>query len=360
MKILAIESSCDETAAAIVEMNGEYPKVLSNIVASQIDIHAKYGGVVPEVAARAHMESINPVIKEALAEAGLKLSEVDRLAVTEGPGLIGSLVVGVETAKAISLATEIPIFPINHLEGHIYASFTRFNAKDQITNTKWEAPVFPLVALMVSGGNTLLVHMNDHFQYEVIGQTWDDAAGEAFDKGAKLMGLGYPGGPILSKLATEGSADKYDFPVIDLTEAPTRNKDGFLDYAEPSMDFSFSGLKTSLLNKVKTMPKLTEQNKKDLAAGFEQAIVKTLIQNSLRAVEKYKPKTFILAGGVAANKKLRTDLGCALNDFTPDTKYLIPDISLCGDNAAMIGAVAAFRQDSEASGDFSANPGLKL
>jgi N6-L-threonylcarbamoyladenine synthase len=353
VKILAIESSCDETAAAVIEMNGQYPTVLSNIVASQIDIHTKYGGVVPEVAARAHIENIIPVIKESLAVANLTLSEIDRIAVTEGPGLIGSLVVGVETAKAISIAKDIPIFPINHLEGHIYASFLK-------NSDEFVAPSLPLVALLVSGGNTLLIHMKNHFKYEVIGQTRDDAAGEAFDKGAKLMGLGYPGGPIISKIAEKGDPSQFDFPVIDLTEAPKRNKDGFIEKSEPSLDFSFSGLKTSLLNKVKTLPKLTDSDLTDLSAGFETAIVETLIQNSLRAIKRYSPTTFILAGGVAANNALRERLGVAIKNADPNVSYIVPELKYCGDNAAMIGAVAAFRDEKAANISFAANPGLKL
>lgn len=352
MKILSIESSCDETAAAVINMEGNAPEVLSNIVASQIDIHTKYGGVVPEVAARAHIENVIPTIKEALDFADIGLDAIDRIAVTAGPGLIGSLVVGVETAQAIATAKNIPLFPINHLEGHIYASFLR-----EISNDEYQIPKFPLVALLVSGGNSLLIYMEDHFKYQVIGQTRDDAAGEAFDKGAKLLELGYPGGPIISKLAAEGDPNHFAFPIIDLTEAPRRNAEGFLEKPELSMDFSFSGLKTALLTKVKTMADLTEQDKKDLCAGFEKAIVDTLVQNSLRAVEKFEPKTFILAGGVAANTKLRETLK---EKLPKNIDYRIPDYSLCGDNAAMIGAVAAFRPENAANTNFFADPSLKL
>ena len=350
MKILAIESSCDETAASVVEMTGSGPVILSNIVASQIDIHSQYGGVVPEVAARAHIENIIPTIRAALKEAGTELDVIDRIAVTQGPGLIGSLVVGVESAKAISQATGIPLFPINHLEGHIYASFAD---PDNV-------PEFPLLALLVSGGNTLLVYMKDHLRYEVIGSTRDDAAGEAFDKGAKLLGLGYPGGPVISTLAAKGDPSKYHLPIVDLTEAPSRNSEGFLEKAEPSLDFSFSGLKTALLTITKTQKDLPDSDKADLCAAYEDAIVGTLVQNSLRAAEKYRPKTFILAGGVAANKKLREKLGQALKEQVSDIRYIIPELNLCGDNAAMIGIVAAYRKDSDARGDFVAEPNLKL
>lgn len=353
MKILAIESSCDETAAAVIEKDNGYPIVLSNIVSSQIDIHSKYGGVVPEVAARAHIENIIPVIEEALKVSSTELTDIDRIAVTAGPGLIGSLVVGVETAKAIAQSKTIPLFPINHLEGHIYASFLN-------TDSEWQKPSFPLVALLVSGGNTLLIYMEDHFTYQVVGQTLDDAAGEAFDKGAKLLGLGYPGGPIISKLAAQGDSNKFDFPIIDLTEKSKRNEEGFLEKAELSLDFSFSGLKTALLNKVKTMSDLKDRDKKDLAAGYEEAIVDTLVQNSVRAVQRFSPKSFILAGGVAANQKLRGKLGEKLKSIEPKLKYIIPNLDLCGDNAAMIGAVGAFRDGKDTNSDFVADPSLKL
>ena len=350
MKILAVESSCDETAASVVERNGNDLRVLSNIVASQIDIHAAYGGVVPEVAARAHIENVIPCIKEALSEATTKLEGIDRIAVTCGPGLIGSLVVGVETAKAIAITAAVPIFPINHLEGHIYAAWAN----------EGKAPEFPLVALLVSGGNTLLILMTDHTKYEVVGQTRDDAAGEAFDKGAKLMGLGYPGGPQISKMAEKGNPEKYDFPIIDLTEKPKRGSDGFLKETIPSLDFSFSGLKTSLLSKVKAERVLTNKKIHDLAAGFEGAIVDTLIQNSIRAINRYNPKAFILAGGVAANRRLRDNLGKAIHAGNKDVRYIVPKLSLCGDNAAMIGIAASYKKEADANSNFSADPSLKL
>lgn len=352
MKILAIESSCDETAAAVVtEKNGQ-PFLLSNVVSSQIDLHAKYGGVVPEVAARAHIEKIIPVITEALAEADTDLSKIDYLAVTYGPGLVGSLVVGVETAKALSLATGKPVIPMNHLEGHLYANFL-----DEVK------PEFPLVGLLVSGGHTMLVYMKNHFNYRVIGKTKDDAAGEAFDKGAKILGLGYPGGPIISKLAESGNADAYPFPIIDLTEKSIKNREGFRVKSEPSMDFSFSGLKTSLLNKVKEKGKLTKKERADLAASFEKAIVLNLTQNVLRAIKKYHPKTFILSGGVAANKLLRLTLESELNKVDPGLKYLIPPFNLCTDNAGMMAAAAYFKVKTGQKGTtdkFVAVPNLEL
>jgi N6-L-threonylcarbamoyladenine synthase len=356
MNILAIESSCDETAAAVIAEKDGRPVILSNIVSTQIDIHKIYGGVVPEVAARAHIENILPVIDEALSAAKIKIGDIDYLAVTNGPGLIGSLVVGVETAKALSVATGIPLIPINHLEGHVYATFgseieisnskikkLNSNYKLQISNSKTE---FPILTLMVSGGNTLLILMKDHLKYEVVGQTIDDAAGEAFDKGARLLGLGYPGGPIISKRASIGDASKYKLPTIDLTPKPIRNKAGFMEKSEVSLDFSFSGLKTALLNTTKTQGPFNKKDIDNLCASYQKAIVDTLIQNSVRAVKIYSPKTFILAGGVAANPLLREGLGKAIKESYPLTNYLIPPTSLCGDNAAMIGIAAYYRMQN--------------
>lgn len=366
MKILAIESSCDETAAAVIVDHDGQAEIKSNIVSSQIDLHKSYGGVVPEVAARAHIESIIPVIDEALKASQTKLSDIDYLAVTYGPGLIGSLLVGVESAKAISAATGIPLLPLNHLEGHIYAAFSGGITNDEfrISNELGKEPEFPILTLMVSGGNTLLILMKDHLNYEVVGQTIDDAAGEAFDKGAKLLDLGYPGGPIISRLAAQGDATKYRLPIIDLTPNPTRDENGYLVNPEPSLDFSFSGLKTALLTIVKTQGPFTKKNIDNLCAAYQEAIVESLVQNSLRAVKKYQPQTFVLAGGVAANPLLREKLGQALKETSPKTSYLIPPISLCGDNAAMIGVAAYYRLANSkkpiANSQLVAVPNLKI
>lgn len=354
MKILAIESSCDETAAAIIE-GEDSPQVLSNVVSTQIDIHKEFGGVVPEVAARAHIENIIPVIKKTLTEAKTELSDLDYITVTEGPGLVGSLVVGVETAKAISVSNNIPIVPVNHLEGHIYANFLEENK-----------PEFPLIALLVSGGHTLLIFMKDHLDYQIIGSTRDDAAGEAFDKAAKILGLGYPGGPIISHEAEKGNENKYKFPTIDLTPQATRNPVGFLETPEESLDFSFSGLKTALITKVKQLTsdgnEITAEEKADLSASFQKAIIDNLSQNVLRAVKKYQPKTFILSGGVAANKNLRETLEKNIKEVSAETSYLIPPTNLCTDNAAMIGAAAFYHAKLKKIDDanFAANPNLKL
>lgn len=389
MKILAIETSCDETSAAILTEKDGRPVLLSNVVSSQIDLHKEYGGVVPEVAARAHIESIIPVIKKALNESGPKkqlykknayaqklyqqsLNEIDYIAVTYGPGLVGSLVVGVETAKALGLALNKPIIPINHLEGHIYANLVS-NVKCHLpagkvgmSNVKCAEPKFPIATLLVSGGHTMLIYMKNHLDYKIIGETRDDAAGEAFDKGARVLGLGYPGGPAIAKAAEEGDASKHNFPIIDLTEPPKRGADGFLKYPKPSLDFSFSGLKTALISTVKNHGPLTKKDKADLAVSFQKAIVDTLVQNSLRAVEEYKPKTFILSGGVAANKMLRETLESAIKKSSPDTCYLIPDTNLCTDNAGMIAAAAYYRikkarsSELKAQSQFAAEPNLKF
>lgn len=348
MKILAIETSCDETAAAVLTEKSANPFLLSDVVSTQIDIHKEFGGVVPEVAARAHMEAILPVIEKALKDSNTKLKDITHIAVTYGPGLVGSLLVGVETAKGLSMATGVPVIPMNHLEGHIYANFLEAE------------PKLPLVTLIVSGGHTMLVLMRDHLDYEIIGTTLDDAAGEAFDKGAKLLGLGYPGGPIISALAEKGDQNKYSFPIIDLTKKPTKNESGFLQKAEPSMDFSFSGLKTALLNKVKTTENLDETKIRDLAAGYQKAIVESLVQNSLRATKKHKPKSFILSGGVSANKKLREELKKEIEKT--GTKFYVPDFKYCTDNAAMIGAAAFYRikNGNTKKGPFGPEPNLSF
>ncbi len=332
MNILAIESSCDETAAAVVK---DGHGVLSNVVASQIDIHAKYGGVVPEVAARAHVQSIIPVVEESLSEAKTKWENIDVIAVTQGPGLIGSLIIGTETARALAILKKKPIIAVNHLEGHIYANWISKNI-----------PQFPLIALLVSGGHTMLIEVENHYKFKIIGQTRDDAAGEAFDKVAQLLSLPYPGGPNISKSAEKGNPNKYKFPIIDLTSKPKRNTEGFLEYSFPSLDFSFSGLKTAVLNVVKQSKSFSEQDKADIAASFQKTIVETLIQNSQRAIAQHKPKSFILSGGVAANPLLRQELAKLREKL--GTSFYMPDLKYCTDNAAMIGAAAYHKQKEKA------------
>lgn len=364
MKILAIETSCDETSAAIITEDQNAPKILSNIIYSQINTHKEYGGVVPEVAARAHIENIISVIEDALKKAKTKLGEIDFIAATYGPGLVGSLLIGVETAKGISLAKDIPFIPINHLEGHIYAGIgagTEDKTKNKIN--------FPALALIISGGHTQLVLIDKHLSYQIIGKTRDDAAGEAFDKAAKIMGLEYPGGPAISRAAEGGDEKKYKFPIIDLTTKPYRDENSFLKYPEPSLDFSFSGLKTSLLTKVKELTKnkkkLTRKELSDLSASFQLAITNNVIQNTQRAIKKYSPKTFILSGGVAANKHLRKALEKNIRNIDPKIQQITPESVLCTDNAAMIGvatyyAVKLKKNNKKNYLKVSPEPGLKL
>lgn len=369
IKILAIETSCDETAAAVIGVENNQPVILSNIVSSQIDLHAKTGGVVPEVASRAHMESIIPVITEALEGVG-QLSQITHIAVTAGPGLIGSLLVGFNTAKAMAYALDLPIIPISHIEGHIYSAFVEqiTSTKSQITNNSQipnskKARSFPMLALTVSGGHTSLTLMRDHGVYETIGQTRDDAAGEAFDKVAKLLDLGYPGGPVVSKLADEfrksqtpnhksqissKSQIQNCKPVNQLTNQLI-NHLGII-FPRPmikdkSFDFSFSGLKTAVLDVVNDLTnqrvnQLTNDQKSEICAAFEDAAVDVLVAKTLRATEQYKPESVILAGGVAANKRLREELSNQLK--TKNYKLILPPAELCGDNAAMIGLAAYY------------------
>ena len=313
--LLAIETSCDETAAAILRgklgtKNPEF-KILSSVVNSQIKIHKKTGGVIPEVAARAHVKNIVPVITETLSKAKMNLDDIDYLAVTSGPGLIVSLVIGVEFTKALSLATGKLIIPTNHMAGHLYSAFAEKPAKTK----------FPVTSLIVSGGHTMLMTLKDYKHSKVVGSTLDDAAGEAFDKVARLLGLPYPGGPEISKLAEKGKPD-FVFP------RPMLN--------QKNLDFSFSGLKTSVRNFLNDNPKA---KKADVAHAFEDAVVNTLVTKTIRATKKHKTKTVSLAGGVAANKKLRQVL--ADEAEAHKIAFTVPSFDLCTDNAQMI-AIAAY------------------
>lgn len=318
MIILGLETSCDETAAAIVENKRGVFKVHSNIVSSQIKIHAKTGGVVPEVAAREHIKNILPVVDQALAEGKITPKDINAIAVTTGPGLITSLIVGVETAKTLSHIWNKPVVSVNHIEAHLYANF--------VDN---RSVTFPLLALIVSGGHTELILMRKHGHYKLVGKTRDDAAGEAFDKVAKIMKLGYPGGPIISKLASKGNEKTFDLPRPML-----KNK---------TYDFSFSGLKTAVLYETQAGKRDFNRAsiKADMSASFEQATVDVLIKKTARAAKEHKVKTVLLAGGVAANKKLRADLKKELKREVPKVKLLLPDLNYCTDNAAMI-AVAGY------------------
>ncbi|MGP4066240.1 tRNA (adenosine(37)-N6)-threonylcarbamoyltransferase complex transferase subunit TsaD [Oceanobacillus sp. M65] len=329
--ILGIETSCDETAVAIVK-NGT--TIVSNVVASQIESHKRFGGVVPEIASRHHVEQMTLVLEEAFAKAELTWDEIDAIAVTEGPGLVGALLIGVNTAKALAFAKQKPLVGVHHIAGHIYAN--RLETEFQ----------FPLLALIVSGGHTELVLMKEHGSYEVIGETRDDAAGEAYDKVARMLSLPYPGGPQIDRLAAEGEAN-INFPRAWLEEG--------------SYDFSFSGLKSSVINTVHNASQRGEELKsQDIAASFQSSVVDVLVSKTLRAAKEYKVKQVIVAGGVAANSGLRN----ALKDAFADTEVplLIPPLKLCTDNAAMIAAAGtiAYEQGKRASWDLNANPSLIL
>ena len=331
--ILAIESSCDETAAAVIR-NGR--EVLSNVISSQIALHTLYGGVVPEIASRKHIEKINQVIEEALSEAGAELLDMDAIAVTYGPGLVGALLVGVSAAKAISFASDIPLVGVHHIEGHISANY--------IENPELEPP---FVCLVVSGGHSHLVLVKDYGEYEIIGRTRDDAAGEAFDKVARAIGLGYPGGPKIDKLSKEGNPDAIKFP---------RAKVGENEY-----DFSFSGLKSAVLNYINGCQMKGETIcEADIAASFQKAVIDVLVEHSMHAVKQFGYDKFAIAGGVASNSSLRGafEEACAKNKV----KFYHPSPIFCTDNAAMIGVAGyyEYKKGVRSSLDLNAVPNLRL
>jgi N6-L-threonylcarbamoyladenine synthase len=326
--ILGIETSCDETAAALV-MGGN--DVLSSVVSSQIDLHAQYGGVVPEIASRAHLETLNPVIARAIVEAGIDESRIDAVAVTIGPGLIGALLVGVSAAKALSVAWKKPFVGVNHLEAHLYAAFI-------------EDPALrlPVVVLLVSGGHTMLVEMIDHGQYRLLGQTVDDAAGEAFDKVARFLGLGYPGGPLIDHEALSGDPAAVAFPRAMLHDG---------------LNFSFSGLKTSVVNHVRRHP---EASTADIAASFQQAVVDVLIAKTRRAAAAVGAQGIVLGGGVSANSLLRAAFAQAAED--DGIRSFLPTMAMCTDNAAMIASAGWYRLriDGPTPLGAPASPNLRL
>lgn len=321
MRILGIETSCDETTAAVIE---DGTKVLSSVVHSQIDIHKVYGGVVPEVAARSHIEVMLPVVEEALSKASSSWGNIDVIAVTYGPGLIGSLLIGTLTARMLAMLNNKPLYPVHHVKSHVYASF--LNGKK---------PEFPLLSLIVSGGHTQLVLFHSHEKYEILGKTQDDAVGEAFDKVAKIIGLPYPGGPNIAKVAKSGNPGAYDFP-----KAKMQNP----------YDFSFSGLKTAVLRRVQAecgvdysfpsfqlAERLSKQQQKDFAASFQKTAVETLVDKLEKAYKIYSPASIVIAGGVAANKELRR----VAQEGLP-IEVIYPDFQFCTDNAAMIASLAYF------------------
>jgi len=330
--ILGIETSCDETAVAIVKNGTE---IIANVVASQIESHKRFGGVVPEIASRHHVEAITVVLEEALETAGLTYEEIDAIAVTEGPGLVGALLIGVNAAKAVAFAHDIPLVGVHHIAGHIYA------------NRLVEEMKFPLLSLVVSGGHTELVYMEEHGVFKVLGETRDDAAGEAYDKVARTLNLPYPGGPHIDRLAHEGKA------TIKLPRA-------WLE--EGSYDFSFSGLKSAVINTVHNSEQRGEPIvPEDLAASFQSSVIDVLVTKTVRAAEEYHVKQVLLAGGVAANKGLRTALQEAFKDQST-IDLVIPPLALCTDNAAMIAAVGSvlFEKGRRAGYEMNANPGLDL
>ncbi len=344
---MAIETSCDETAASVIsgDIKSKEPKFkfLSSVVKSQISIHKKTGGVVPEVAAREHMANILPVTEKALHDAKLELSQMDYIAVTSGPGLVVALIVGTEFAKGLALATKIPLLPTNHMEGHLYSAFAEKPGKVK----------FPVLSIIVSGGHTMFVLLKDYKNYKVIGNTVDDAAGEAFDKVARLLKLPYPGGPEISKLAKFGKTD-VNFPRPMLRES--------------HFNFSFSGLKTAVLyhiDKVKAGQQnkpLSKQQKADIAMSFENAVADVITKKALRAALKYQCKTIALSGGVAANHKLRSSLSIMSNDNK--INFTVPDFELCTDNAQMIALAAYFNLRANKkpvpSGKVKANPAWEI
>ncbi len=330
--ILGIETSCDETAVAIVK-NGK--EIIANVVASQIDSHKRFGGVVPEIASRHHVEQISLVLEEALRQGEVTIQDIDAIAVTEGPGLVGALLIGVNAAKALAFAHNIPLVSVHHIAGHIYA------------NRLVEEMNFPLLSLVVSGGHTELVYMKEHGHFEVIGETRDDAAGEAYDKVARVLGLPYPGGPHIDRLAHEGTPD------LELPRA-------WLESG--SYDFSFSGLKSAVINTVHNAEQRGEKIAPEtLAASFQASVVDVLVTKAIQAAKEYKVKQVLLAGGVAANKGLRNALTEGFSKLE-DIQLVIPPLSLCTDNAAMIAAAGSilFEKGKRADLTLNGNPGLEI
>lgn len=331
--ILGIESSCDETAAAVVK-NGR--EILSNVINSQIDIHKKYGGVVPEIASRCHIEAVNAVIDEALEKAGVGFDEIDAIAVTYGPGLVGALLVGVSTAKALAYALKKPLVNVHHIKGHICANYVAHHDLKP-----------PFVCLVASGGHSHIVYAKDYMQYEIMGMTRDDAAGEAFDKIARVLGLGYPGGPKIDALAKEGNPDAVEFPRVKMSG--------------DSLDFSFSGVKTAVINHIHRLEQLGEQyNKADIAASFQNAVTDALCTHTIEAAKRCRSDKIVIAGGVASNSALRKKM----TDMAGENgiSVLYPPPVLCTDNAVMIASAGYFEYVSGVRADMRLNavPSLPL
>ncbi len=324
--ILAVETSCDETSAAVVK-NGR--EVLSNVISTQIDIHKKFGGVVPEVASRKHLENVNMIVQEALLQAGVSLQDIDAVAVTSGPGLVGALLIGLTSAKAIAYSINKPLIGVNHIEGHIAANYIQHSELQP-----------PFVCLVASGGHSHIVKVLDYNGFEILGQTRDDAAGEAFDKIARALGLGYPGGPLIDKISSEGNAEAIPFPRVFLEEG--------------SLDFSFSGLKSAALNYLNSLKmKGEEPHIADVAASFQAAVVEVLAEKLIRAAKEHGSKYAVLAGGVAANSRLRQELKRLGEEKGIEVLY--PSPILCTDNAAMIGSAAYYRYINGTQADMTLN-----
>ena len=330
--ILAIESSCDETAVAIIKNAKE---LVANVVATQIDVHKDFGGVIPEVASRIHVENISMVIEEALKKANMDVADMDAIAVTQGPGLVGSLHVGVQAAKTLAWAYDKPLVPVHHIAGHIYAN-------QLITEL-----AFPLLALVVSGGHTELVYMKDEWSFEILGTTQDDAIGEAGDKVGRVLGLPYPGGVYVDKIAKDGKA------IYTLAKPKTENE----------LDFSFSGLKSSVLQFIDRCKRKNETFlPEDLAASYQETAFEALLERARKALELYHPKQMLLAGGVAANSCLRKKISEDMAKAYPEVTFIIPPLSCCTDNAAMIGVAGTIAYQHGERGDFAltADPGMEL
>jgi len=331
MKILGIETSCDETAASVIEAKNSNILVLSDIVSSQIKLHARWGGVVPNLAAREHLKQILPVIKLCFKEARTTPEKIDLIAVTNGPGLIPALLIGTNTAKTLAYVWQKPLIGIHHIEGHIYANFIQAGKKNKNVG-------FPVLCLVVSGGHTQLILMKRHLQYEIIGETQDDAAGEAFDKVARILNLGYPGGPAIASKAAELKSRISEFK-INLPRPMLKS---------PDFNFSFSGLKTAVLYTVKKNPKLVKNKGfiKEICREFQQSVIDVLVQKTLKAAQKYRPKTILLAGGVSANRELRIQLGKTIKNSLKNTDYMIPEPKYSIDNSAMIATAAYYHWNS--------------
>ena len=352
VNILAIETSCDETAVALIKAKKDRFEVLDDLISSQIKVHAPFGGVVPNLAAREHLKNLPLLLEKIIKKHKIRSTNIGLIAVTQGPGLIPALLIGTNAAKALAYAWKKPLIGVHHIAGHIYANFVQGStfplSADASNSSRSNLSIkFPILALIVSGGHTQLILMKEHMNFKIIGETLDDAAGEAFDKVAKILDLGYPGGPIVSKLADEFRSQGSTFTLSANASNSSRSN---LDLPRPminssDLNFSFSGLKTAVLYTVKNNPNILKNKNlvASLCAEFQQAAIDVLVSKTLRAAKKYSPKTILLGGGVSANQELRTQLGEAIKKNLPDTKYQIPNTKYSLDNAAMIAIAGYFK-----------------